>query len=221
MYKQILEFLFNLRWNKRLPDGVNVLNPWTEPEVQALCTRFYTRFFSSDKPRTLLLGINPGRFGGGITGIAFTDPIRLKSCGMVNTFPARAELSSDFIYQVIHAYGGPEKFYSDFYINSAVPLGFVRDGKNLNYYDIPELKQQALGQIPAWMQQHLDMPIRRDRLICIGEGKNLEVLSDLNDQRGWFNQVVGLPHPRYVMQYRRSEIHVHIDRYLNILADAR
>ena len=218
MYKQILDFLFNLRWNTALPSGVQVLNPWMDTDVQELCARFYTRYFGDHQPRTLLMGINPGRFGGGVTGIAFTDPIRLSSCGIDNNLQARTELSSDFIYRVITAYGGALKFYSDFYINSVVPLGFTREGKNLNYYDIPELKQQAIHQIPGWMQQHLDMPIRRDRLICIGEGKNLEVLSALNETHGWFGSLEGLPHPRYVMQYRRSEINASIDRYLKVLA---
>ncbi len=37
--------------------------------------------------RYLILGINPGRFGGGITGIPFTDPIRLQNiCGIENDF---------------------------------------------------------------------------------------------------------------------------------------
>ena len=49
--------------------------------------------------RHLLLGINPGRFGGGVTGIPFTDPIRLQNvCGIENNFEKKQELSSVFIY---------------------------------------------------------------------------------------------------------------------------
>lgn len=218
MYKQILDFLFHLNWSHRLPAGVGILNPWQQQDVQNLCSTFYKRFFSDSKPRTLLLGINPGRFGGGITGIAFTDPIRLaQACGIPNRMPARAELSSDFIYQVIYAYGGPEKFYADFYINSVVPLGFVRDGKNLNYYDLPELRKQAVQQIPGWMQHHLELPVKRDRLICIGEGKNLEMLEGLNETYGWFSSIDAVPHPRFVMQYKRPSSALFIDKYLQVL----
>lgn len=41
---------------------------------------------------TNILGINPGRFGAGTTGIAFIDPIRLENeCGINNSFPKKVE----------------------------------------------------------------------------------------------------------------------------------
>ena len=49
-----------------------------------------------------------------------------------------------YVGEVIDAYGGPERFYGDFYINSPCPLGFIKateKGKavNYNYYDSKEL----------------------------------------------------------------------------------
>ena len=88
---------------------------------------FYTKYYSDNNKRILLLGINPGRFGGGVTGIPFTDPVRLeKVCGIKNDFQKKQELSSVFIYEMIEAYGGAEKFYKQFYISAVSPLGFVK-----------------------------------------------------------------------------------------------
>ena len=44
---------------------------------------------------TLILAINPGRLGAGVTNIAFTDPVHLeRDCGIANDFPKREELSA-------------------------------------------------------------------------------------------------------------------------------
>ena len=47
----------------------------------------------------------------------------------------KQELSSVFMYEMINAYGGAELFYKRFYITAVSPLGFVKNGRNLNYYD--------------------------------------------------------------------------------------
>ena len=62
-----------------------------------------------DMARVAVLGINPGRLGGGRTGIAFTDPGALTAyCGIAHELPRRApELSTQFVYEVITELGGP------------------------------------------------------------------------------------------------------------------
>ena len=52
-------------------------------------------------------------------------------------------MSSTFVYETVNAYGGAKAFFSNVYFTSVYPFGFVKDGKNLNYYDIPAL-QKAL-----------------------------------------------------------------------------
>lgn len=216
---RILQFFRKLEWTDRLPSGIELLNPWKEAEVMKTCTAFYQTYFSDNKPRTLLLGINPGRHGGGTTGIAFTDPIRLEQyCGIYNDFPKRPELSSDFIYRVVEAYGGTGMFYRDFYINSVVPLGFMQNGKNFNYYDMPTLVQQAEVAVPGWMNEHLSLGIRRKRCVCLGEGKNLQFLQRMNDKYHWFERIDPLPHPRFIMQYRRKNLEEYINLYIRTLS---
>jgi len=215
----ILGFLRKLRVPKGLPYGVEGLLPWTDPDVMALCETFYRKFYHDTGPRTLILGINPGRFGGGQTGIPFTDPIRLEqACGIPNALNKRPELSSDFVYRVIAAFGGVEKFYGRFFISSVSPVGFVQHGTNLNYYDRPDLRELIAEKVPGWLEAQLSFGLNSKVCYCLGEGKNLDFLKALNGRKGYFGEVVGLPHPRFIMQYRRKQLEDHISRYTTTLA---
>ncbi|HUR30827.1 MAG TPA: hypothetical protein VMZ69_05310 [Saprospiraceae bacterium] len=133
--EQILSYQFNLSPPFALPNEIEWLMPYEDEETRRVMTRFYKKFYDDNRKRTFILGINPGRFGAGITGVPFTDPIRLEQLGFENSFSKRQELSSVFIYDMINQCGGPEKFYAHYYIASLSPLGFVRHGKNNNYYD--------------------------------------------------------------------------------------
>jgi len=124
---KILDFYSSLEIKEKLPAGVEILNPYQSKEVMKVCTTFYQKYYNDNKGLVMILGINPGRFGAGITGIPFTDPVRLeKNCGIKNNFEKRGELSSDFIYRLIGKMGGPDHFYRHFYIGAVSPLGFKR-----------------------------------------------------------------------------------------------
>lgn len=83
--------------------------------------------------RVPILGINPGRFGSGLTGVTFTDPVALADeCGISNHLPRKRELSSIYIYEMIRHMGGPAEFYQQFFLSAVCPLGFTRKGVNLN-----------------------------------------------------------------------------------------
>ena len=217
--EKIIRFLTGLSLDVPLPEGIEVMNPYLRPEVREGVKAFYSRYYPDEEPRTFLLGINPGRFGAGITGISFTDPIRLeKECGIPNPFDKKQEISSVFIYDMIRAYGGPEKFYRDFYITAVCPLGFVKDGKNLNYYDLKELQEAVTPFIVETLQTQLDFGANRERAYCVGEGKNFKFLKKLNDEHHFFRKIIPLPHPRFVMQYRYRKREEYIRIYLEKLA---
>ncbi|NJN42713.1 MAG: DUF4918 family protein [Flammeovirgaceae bacterium] len=134
--EKINQFNSNLNLKVNLPRGIAVMNPFRNPYTQTLSQAFYSKYYSDKNPRTLILGINPGRFGAGLTGIPFTDPLKLENlCDIQNTLPKKSELSADFIYLMIEKAGGIKQFYKQFYFSSVCPLGFTRGGKNLNYYD--------------------------------------------------------------------------------------
>lgn len=148
----------------------------------------------------------------------FTDPDKLRlNCGIEHTLVGRAELSADFIYRVIQEYGGTNKFYGNFYFTSMVPLGFMRKGKNLNYYDDRGLLEQLFPSMATWMTTQVNFGADRDRCICLGSGKNLQYLSKLNEQHRFFKRIDALDHPRFIMQYSRKTLQEHIYKYIEIL----
>jgi hypothetical protein len=120
------------------------------------------------------LGINPGRFGAGVTGVNFTAPNQLKEfCGIDHEFKKQSELSAEFIYEMIGAYGGTEKFYSNFFIGSVCPLGFIKQGKNINYYDDRKLLETVEPFIIKNLNQLLDFNVDVKNCFAIGEKKIL------------------------------------------------
>ena len=101
----------------QVPEYIEVMNPFITEEVRDVVDQFYAKYFNDNNPRRLIFGINPGRFGAGITGVPFTDPIRLEEvCNIPNSFHKRQETSSVFVYNFIEKYGGPEAFYKDYFI---------------------------------------------------------------------------------------------------------
>ncbi len=214
----ILSFLFDLKLPFTLPKGVGVLDVHTDADVRQACTLFYQKFYNDNNRRHLLLGINPGRFGGGVTGIPFTDPIRLQNeCGIANGFQKKHELSSVFMYEMMKSFGGPQAFYNAFYISSISPLGFVKDGKNLNYYDDAALKQAIEPFAVDSINRQLSWGLETDVCFCIGEGENLKYLQALNEKYKWFGEIKGLPHPRFIMQYKLKQKDKYVGMYFERL----
>lgn len=214
----ILKFYTGLQPRFPLPEGVSMMQPYREREVAEVSGAFYKKFYCDPSPRCLLFGINPGRFGGGITGIPFTDPVRLeRDCGIANPWPKRGELSSEFVYEVIAAYGGPELFYADFFITALCPLGFVREGKNMNYYDDRKLLAACEPFIVETVRRQLSLMKSPDHCFCMGEGTNYKYFLRLNERHEFFKEIIPLPHPRWVMQYRRKRREEFVNLYLEKL----
>lgn len=216
--KRILSFLKQLEFNQPLPEGIAVMNPYHDKTTWKVCTDFYRKYYQDIQPRNMILGINPGRFGGGITGIPFTDPIRLQEvCGIANPFAKKPELSSVFVYELIERFGGPEPFYQNFYVSSTSPLGFIRHNLNCNYYDDPNLQKDIRGFVVDCLQRQIGFGIRTDQVFVLGQGKNFQFLQTLNKEIQFCQSLVGLPHPRFVMQYQLKRKSHHLSVYLRAL----
>jgi hypothetical protein len=215
----ILKFYRDLRPNFPLPEGVAIMNPFTDKDSSELANVFYNKFYKDRHPRKFIFGINPGRFGGGVTGVPFTDPIRLEEdCGIPNPLPKKAELSSIFIYEVIRRYGGAAAFYSDFFITALSPLGFTKNGLNLNYYDDKELLKASEPFIVDTIFETKNRILTdSNTCFCLGEGTNYKIFSKLNQEHHFFDEIIPLPHPRWVMQYRRKRIGEFADLYVSKL----
>ncbi|MDR3712505.1 MAG: DUF4918 family protein [Puia sp.] len=220
----ILDFYRKLRPGFTMADGISIMNPYREPETWRLASRFYEKFYADSRPRGYVFGINPGRFGAGITGVPFTDPIRLQEkCGIPNDWKKQAELSSVFVYQMIDGYGGVDAFYGQFYITAISPLGFVQQGsgrgpgKNLNYYDDKELVRAIEPFVVRCIRRQMETIPTYSTCYCLGEGANYKYFSRLNEKHGFFSEIIPLPHPRWVMQYRRKRVPEYVEEYVGKL----
>ncbi len=200
-----------IRFYKKLPPKVNIpkafewIDPFTNPETIQCMESFYTKYYNSSNQRTGIFGINPGRFGAGVTGVSFTDPkILEEQCDIPNTFHKRHELSAIFIYDWINKYGSIQAFYERFFISSLCPLGFLTKGINCNYYDDKKLQQKVKPFIIECMWKQIALGLNREFAYSLGKGKNFQFFKKINEEQQFFKEVIALPHPRWIMQYRRK-----------------
>ena len=219
---KVIAFNKGIKFTGILPAGISMMNPFKENEiVLPLSSQFYKKYYNDNRSRHLILGINPGRFGGGVTGIPFTDSKRLvEKCQIQYTGKVTHEPSSVFVYEMIAAYGGLAEFYSDFYINSICPLGFTSVGKNgkeinYNYYDSKELLHAVYDFIIESIKKQIGFGIERDICFCFGNGKNEKFLRQVNEENKFFKKIIALEHPRFVMQYKSKSKQFYIDKYIS------
>jgi hypothetical protein len=215
---RVIDFYRALKPPRLAGLDVEVLYPFRDPVVRQSIDAFYSKFFSDSRSRVYLIGINPGRFGGGTTGIPFTDPVSLESqCDIANPLLKRRELSAIFIEALIERFGGPARFYQRFFITAASPIGFTRDGKNYNYYDDPKLLAAVKPYIVRMLRTQLAFGARRDVALVLGTGKNYDFLTRLNAEHSFFERLEVVEHPRFIMQYRRPHMERFVDKYEAIL----
>jgi hypothetical protein len=223
--EKVLHFNRNLSLpDSLLPEGIRAMNPFNDPEVIRITEEFYRKYYSDNNERYFIIGINPGRFGAGVTGIPFTDTKRLSSeLGISYKGTPTHEPSSVFVYDVISAYGGPEKFFGRFYINSICPLGFVMKKKerevNFNYYDVPALLRAVKPFMIKKLKEQTGFGINREKAFCLGTGKNFKHLCEINKESQLFKEIIPLAHPRYIVQYKSRNKQQYVEDYLKALSD--
>lgn len=222
--ERVKQFNRSLHLKAKLPHRIGVLNPFEEDAVALNCAdAFYEKFYADDQLRYGVFGINPGRFGGGLTGVPFTDFKRLKEvCGIDPQGRSSNEPSSYFIYRMIAAMGGADNFYSRFYINSVCPLGFIISkipGRwiNYNYYDDPALHAAVKPFMVKTLRQQIALGLHTSVCFCLGK-KNFIFFSKLNEEYKFFGHIAALPHPRFVVQYRYKMMDDYIAEYCKKLA---
>lgn len=220
---KVIVFNRELDYRGELPEGFRVLNPFLEnPETMPAMEAFYRKYYNDSNQRKFIVGINPSRHGAGVTGVPFTDTKRLESvCGIKMESVRTHEVSSVFVYDMIEEYGGADRFYNRFYINSPFPLAITREMKNgqwlnANYYDDRRLFHAVKGFMIDSMKKHIAVGLDTSEVYILGK-KNAAFIRALNKEANLFGRMVELEHPRYIQQYRSKEKALYIDKYLQAL----
>lgn len=217
---KVINFNKNLKFSGALPQDFDVMNPFLDnPETLEVMKQFYEKFYHDNRGRKFIIGINPSRHGAGVTGVPFTDTKRLESaCGIKMESARTHEVSSVFMYDMIEAFGGAEKFYSEFYINSPFPLAITRHTKNgiylnANYYDDKDLFSNVQDFMVESLKKHISLGLDTSEVFVLGV-KNAAFLKKINDREKLFGKMTVLEHPRYIQQYKSKEKELYIDKYL-------
>lgn len=222
--EKIIDFYDGLEPNSVvLPENYRLINPFTgsqKEKVHEVVYAFYQKYYHDSKPRKMILGGSPARRGTAITGVPYEDAAHLyaETGVALHDFHIN-KASSNFLYDVIELYGGCEKFYADFYMNFVCPLGIVRttpkgNEVNCNYYENKKLLKNLNEFIITKLETQLSWNIDRTVCFCIGSRENYQYLLQLNETNHYFEKIIPLEHPRYIMQYNSKKKNFYLDKYL-------
>ena len=228
MFKdKVLEFNKYLsKIDIELPKGFKIINPFNSENkniINEVTNNFYSTFYSDNNKRRLILGSSPARRGTAVTGVPYEDAAHLKSITSISIDDFHINKSaSNFLYEVIDKYGGSKKFYSKFYMNFICPLGIVRINSNgnqvnCNYYENKKVENTLYEFIVESINKQIEFGIDTSVVYCIGSGENYNFLVKLNDEYKWFDKIVPLEHPRYIMQYNSKNKDEYMKKYLDAL----
>jgi len=206
-----------------IPEGFKMINPYNNLVVKDITTKFYNKFYNDNKKRRMILGSSPARRGTAVTGVPYEDAAHLqKETGIfIDNFYVNKS-SSNFLYDVMELYGGCEKFYAAFYMNFVCPLGIARINQtgnevNCNYYENKNLKKNLYDFIVNSIKEQLTFNIDTSVCYSIGSGENYKFLLELNEKYKFFEKIIPLEHPRFIMQYNSKNKDMYLKKYMNAL----
>ena len=226
--QKILEFYDSLKnAGINLPEKYRLINSLTganQRQIAQITQRFYHRYYHDNKRRFMILGSSPARRGTALTGVPFEDVNHLQEdMGIsLNAFGANKR-SSSFLYEVMEEYGGRQNFYKQFYMNFVCPLGIEKinlkgNWVNCNYYENAVLKKCLYPFIVDSLRRQIDFNIDTTVCFCIGSGENFKFLTNINDEYHFFDTIVPLEHPRFIMQYNADRKEEFMQKYVNTLS---
>ena len=227
--QKILEFYDSLKnAGINLPEKYRLINSLTGAnqrqiaQITQITHRFYHRYYHDNKRRFMILGSSPAQRGTALTGVPFEDVNHLQEdTGIfINAFGANKR-SSSFLYEVMEKYGGRQKFYKQFYMSFVCPLGIEKinlkgNWVNCNYYENAVLKKCLYPFIVDSLRRQIDFNIDTTVCFCIGSGENFKFLTNINNKHHFFDTIVPLEHPRFIMQYNADRKEEFMQKYVNI-----
>ena len=218
------EWLANI--SLELFDNYSISNPFSgknRVQIKEITNAFYKKYYNDNNKRYLILGSSPARKGTATTGIPFEDASHLyEETGiMIDNFYINKS-SSDFLYDIMEQYGGCEKFYNDFFMSFVCPLGIVNVNSkgnevNSNYYENKKLENFLYNFIVDSLKRQIAFGIETSICYCIGSGENFKFLTKINEQYKFFDKIIALEHPRFIMQYNSKDRNKYLNKYINAL----
>ena len=88
---------------------------------------------------------------------------------------------------------------------------------NCNYYDSKKLQETLYSLIVRSIQAQIDFGIDTSVCYCIGSGDNYTFLSKINKKYNFFDEIIPLEHPRFIMQYNSKHKYEYFEKYLTAL----
>ena len=207
-------------------DNYSISNPFNGKnriQIKEITNAFYKKYYNDHNKRYLILGSSPARKGTATTGIPFEDANHLyKETGiMIDNFYINKS-SSNFLYDVMEQYGGCQRFYKDFFMSFVCPLGIVNVNSkgnlvNANYYENKKLEKALHNFIVDSLKKQIALGIDTSICYCIGSGENFKFLTKINEEYHFFDKIISLEHPRFIMQYNSKDRNKYLDKYLSAL----
>jgi hypothetical protein len=169
---------------------------------------FWQKFYGDAIPRIMICGINPGRHGAGKTGVPFLDFMSLSKI-IPGIERQDIEKSASFFFEAVRSFG-VESFFRTFYVSNFSSVGYIREGKNLNYYDLPQpalkiVERNFLEEIKTVNPTHI---VSLSAAVHASVRKLLPANIDCS---------LRLPHPAWVATYRANEKNQWLSRYREVL----
>lgn len=226
-YNNILKFnnyLSNIKID--LPKNYNIINPFNgenKDKIKEITNVFYKKYYNDNNKRYLILGSSPARRGTATTGIPFEDTSHLYELTKISIDDFYIKKSnSDFLYEVMDKYGGVDKFYKDFYLSFISPLGIEKVNNkgnyiNCNYYENKKIENALYQFIIESIRKQISFGIDTSIVYCIGSGENYKFLTKINEEYKFFDKIIPLEHPRFIMQYNSKDKDKYISKYLEAL----
>lgn len=173
--------------------------------INAFCQKFY----GDAIPRIMICGINPGRHGAGKTGVPFLDFMSLSRL-IPGIERQDSEKSASFFFEVVRSFDA-ESFFRTFYVGNFSSVGYLRDGVNLNYHDLPQAAREVvernfLEEIEAIHPTHV---------ISLGKEVHRTLHNLLSAS---IDCSLYLPHPSWIATYRSYEMDHWVARYRDALS---
>lgn len=174
---------------------------------QQVMNAFWSRLYSCDLPRQVICGLNPDLSDEYLPGVPFSDFQRLARC-MSEVERQDIEHSAPFFVKIIEAIG-VESFFQRFYVTNVSAVGYFKEGRKLNYYDLPA---DALEFVERCFVEEMEI-VRPQRVIALGREVEQTVMKLLPGIRLDY-----LPHPSWVMKQGGQEQQEWAEQYLSAMA---